>query len=107
MKLVDWLLVVLMTLVAIFVYHNVFVKSVTKRACLIYVVDLDRLIDEERQKAILEAMRGRRPSSAQVAEEVRRKLGVLLGEVPPNAIVLDKAVVLKGGVLLNGRKSRH
>jgi len=64
----------------------------------VYVVDLDKELAKAREKAVYAMWAGENVDPEEVVKNVRRKIKGKLSNLPPNAIVLDSSVVLKGGL---------
>lgn len=96
--LYEILLTVLLIGVAIAAYHIWIVAPMVQAARPhIYVLDVDSLIRAEKDKSVSAILAGKDVDPDTVARNVQRRMVSILSRTPPDAIVLDRSAVLKGG----------
>lgn len=96
----DILTIISIVVAALVLYHVRFVVPATTLPppIEIYVVDMDTELKAAKQQAVRAMWAGEEVDVEQLIKNVRKEMARKLLALPPNAIVLDKSVVLKGGV---------
>ena len=101
MKALDILVFAVLLVATLVVYHLRVIKPLEMQcnSCVrqVYVVDLDAIVEGAREEALDAALKGQSVSPRAVAEEVRRRLALVLKNLPKNALVLDRSAVINGG----------
>ena len=86
---------------ALVIYHVQFIVPALKNSpppLEIYVVDLNEELKKAQQEAITALLAGKSVDPEEVVKTVRERIKERLTMLPPNVIVLDKSIVLKGAV---------
>lgn len=101
MRLLDVLVIISVVVAALVVYHVQFVVPALKNSpppLEIYVVDIGKELDQARTEAIKALYAGESVDPKEFIKGVRDRIRERLAMLPPNVIVLDRSVVLKGAV---------
>ena len=94
----EVLFTVLLIGVSIAAYHFWIVAPMVRSVePEILVLDVNSLIEDEKNRSVSAILAGKEVDPDAVAENVRRRIDHILERVPPGAIVLDRSMVLKGG----------